>query len=98
MDEVIHGSKNKRFVKKQIWDGDKFIPAYMCEVPDHQHAQIEKWLTDTIGAPSQHGHNQYWAYYNGGRIISGGRAVGLNPLMVMDEKVYTWYQMKWGNK
>ena len=97
MDEVIQGSKNKRFVKKQIWDGDKFIPAYVCEVPGN-YLQIEKWLTDTIGPPDQHGHNQYWAYYNGGRIISGGRAVGLSPLMVMDEKVYTWYQMKWSNK
>ena len=97
MDEVIQGSKNKRFVKKQIWDCEKFIPAFVCEILMN-HRQIEKWLTDTIGPPDQHGHNQFWGYYNGGRIVPGGRAVGLSPLMVMDEKVYMWYQMKWNNQ
>jgi hypothetical protein len=98
MVEVIQGSKNKRFVKKQIWDGETFVSAVLCEIPGQQLTQVEKWLTNTFGPPNQHGHNQYWGYYNGGRIISGGRATGLTPLVVMDEKVYTWYQMKWGNR
>ena len=73
-------------VKKQVWDGEKFVSMTL-----HRHrgtpstAQID-WLIATYGQPGTYVNGRYWDYSRAGDFT------------VMDEKVYSWYQMKWGNR
>ncbi len=46
----------------------------------------ENWLLKNFGHAGIHRDGTYWDYSSAG------------DFMLMDEKVYTWYQMKWGNR
>jgi hypothetical protein len=73
-------------VKKHLWDGKKFVPITLYKhngVPNHLEI---RWLHKTYGSPGTYRNGQYWDYSLAGNFT------------VMEEKVYTWYQMKWGNK
>lgn len=73
-------------VKKHIWDGEKFVPMTLYKhkgVPDNQKML---WLEQTYGRPGVYKNGQFWDYSRAGDFT------------VMDEKVYTWYQMKWQKK
>jgi len=52
-------------------------------VPNMEEMQ---WLNVTYGFPGTYKDGQYWDYSKAGDFV------------VMDEKVYTWYQMKWGRE
>ena len=73
-------------VKKQVWDGEKFVPMTLYRCNGVPSGQKLLWLEKTYGQPGTHVNGRYWDY---------SRAADYT---VMDEKVYTWYQMKWGNK
>jgi hypothetical protein len=75
-------------VKKQVWDlvTQTFVPMTLYKrkgIPDHDALN---WLYDTYGRQGVYKNGRYWDYSIAGDFI------------VMDEKVYTWFQMKWGNK
>jgi hypothetical protein len=73
-------------VKKQVWDGEKFVPMTLYRQQGVPKGETLIWLEKTYGYPGTYKNGQYWDYSKAGNF------------MVMDEKVYTWYQMKWGNK
>ena len=73
-------------VRKQVWDGEKFVPVTLYRhrgVPDREQ---ESWLEKTYGLSGTYKNGRYWDYSVGGNFT------------VMDEQVYMWYQMKWGTK
>lgn len=73
-------------VKKQVWDGEKFVPMLLYKskgCPGHQEIS---WLHKTYGSPGTYRNGQYWDYSLAGNFT------------VMEEKVYTWFQIKWINK
>lgn len=72
-------------VRKQVWNGEKFVPMtlYKLKVPSEK---ILSWLQNTYGYPGTYINGRFWDYSRSGDFV------------IMDEKVYTWYQMKWGNK
>jgi hypothetical protein len=75
-------------VKKLVWDADtqSFVPMTLYKrmgVPNNKELD---WLTETYGMPGTYKNGQFWEYSRAGNFV------------IMDEKVYTWYQMKWGNK
>jgi hypothetical protein len=73
-------------VKKQVWDGEKFVPVLLYKHRDAPNREQESWLEKTYGPSGVYKNGNYWDYSVGGNFT------------VMDEKVYIWYQMKWGNK
>lgn len=73
-------------VSKQIWDGEKFVPMRLYRLPHEPGDQQRNWLWQTYGPAGSYTKGHYWDYSHSGNFT------------VMDEKVYTWYQMKWGNK
>jgi len=75
-----------RPVKKQVWDGEKFVSMTLHKhkgVPDDEKM---RWLEKTYGRPGTYKNGSYWDYTKAGNFT------------VMDEQVYTWYQIKWNNK
>lgn len=75
-----------RPVKKQVWDGEKFVSMTLHKhkgVPDDEKM---RWLEKTYGRPGTYKNGSYWDYTAAGNFT------------VMDEQVYTWYQIKWNNK
>ena len=74
------------YVKKQVWDGEKFVPMTLYKSKGCPgHLEIS-WLHKTYGSPGTYRNGQYWDYSLAGNFT------------VMEEKVYTWFQMKWQNK
>jgi hypothetical protein len=75
-------------VKKQVWDADNqvFVPVSMYRFQGVLNSIKLDWLKETYGPPGVYKHGRFWDYSKGGNFT------------VMDEKVYMWYQMKWGNK
>ncbi len=73
-------------VKKQVWDGEKFVPMTLYRHKRLVTDEAMVWLSTTFGPPGVYKNGQYWDYSRAGSFT------------VMDEKVYTWFQMKWGNK
>ena len=73
-------------VKKQIWDGKKFVPMTLYRLTKAPGDRERNWLWRTYGPAGQYVNGHFWDYSNAGNFT------------VMDEKVYTWYQMKWGSK
>lgn len=71
-------------VKKQVWDGEKFVEMVLYKRNGIPNIQELDWLEKTYGWPGVYKNGQFWNYSRAGNF------------MVMDEKVYTWYQMKWG--
>lgn len=75
-------------VKKQVWDSEtqSFVPMTLYK-RNHVLSNAEAdWLRKTYGLDGNYKNGRYWNYSRAGNFI------------VMDEKVYTWFQMKWGNK
>ncbi len=73
-------------VKKQVWDGEKFVPMTL-----HKHRGVinetqEAWMRNTFGREGVYKNGRFWDYSRGGDFT------------LMDEQVYVWFQMKWGNK
>ena len=73
-------------VKKQVWDGEKFVPLTVYKNQGVPNGEKLLWLEKTYGQPGTYINGRFWDYSRAGNFI------------VMDERVYTWYQMKWGNK
>jgi len=73
-------------VKKQIWDGEKFVPLTLYKQVGVPNGEKLLWLEKTYGHQGVYKNGRYWDYSRAGNFT------------VMDEKVYTWYQTKWGSK
>ena len=73
-------------VKKQVWDGEKFVPIIMHKFKGTPDSDQIQWLSVTFGFRGTRKIGQYWDYSLTGNFTT------------MDEKVYTWYQMKWSNR
>ena len=73
-------------VKKQIWDGEQFVPMTLYRIKGYPGMAAENWLLTSFGHAGTYRDGRYWDYSKAGNFT------------VMDEKVYTWYQMKWGNR
>jgi hypothetical protein len=73
-------------VKKQVWDGEKFVPMTLYKFKGWPGMEAENWLLKSFGHQGIYKDGRYWEYSKAGNFT------------VMDEKVYVWYQMKWGNK
>lgn len=73
-------------VKKQLWDGEKFVPMMLYKFKGIPDSYQMEWLNVTCGFSGTYKNGQYWDFSRAGDFT------------IMDEKVYTWYQMKWGNK
>lgn len=75
-------------VKKQVWDDvtQSFVPMILYRHKGVPNGEKLRWLKETYGHSGTYKNGQYWDYSRTGDFI------------VMDEKVYTWYQIKWGNK
>jgi hypothetical protein len=75
-------------VKKQIWNPDTqaFVPMTLYK-RNHvlSNAEID-WLQKTYGLDGVYKNGRYWDYSRAGNFI------------VMDEKVFMWFEMKWRNK
>ena len=75
-------------VKKQVWDPDtqSFVPMTLYKRKHLLSNEETDWLRATYGVEGVYKNGQFWDYSRAGNFV------------IMDEKVYTWYQMKWGNK
>jgi hypothetical protein len=73
-------------VRKQVWDGEKFVPMTLYKRKDVPREEILLWLEKTYGQPGTYIDGRFWDFTQSGNFV------------MMDEKVYTWYEMKWGNK
>ncbi len=73
-------------VQKQVWDGEQFVPMTLYKIKGWPGMEAENWLLKSFGHSGVYKDGRYWDYSKAGNFT------------VMDEKVYVWYQMKWGNK
>ncbi len=73
-------------VKKQVWDGEQFVPMTLYRSKGTPSTEQMDWLIDTYGRQGVYKDGRYWDYSRAGNFT------------VMDEKVYVWYQMKWRNR
>ena len=73
-------------VKKQVWEGEKFVPMTLYKIKGWPGMAAENWLLTNFGHAGIYREGRFWHYSRAGDFT------------VMDEKVYVWYQMKWGNK
>ena len=73
-------------VKKQVWDGEQFVPITLYKIKVLPNDAAQNWLFKTFGPAGIHQDGRYWEYSKAGDFT------------VMDEKVYAWYQMKWNNR
>ena len=73
-------------VKKQVWDGQEFVPMTLYKRKGVPNEEQLEWLEATYSSRGVYKKGSFWDYSRAGNFI------------VMDEQVYTWYQMKWGNK
>ena len=73
-------------VKKQVWDPDtqSFVPMTLYRRSGVPSNEKLLWLHETYGHQGVYKQGRFWDYTKAGNFT------------VMDEKVYTWYQMKWG--
>lgn len=75
-------------VKKQVWDVETqtFVPMTLYKQKGIPTVDELLWLQTTYNHRGVYKNGCYWDYSSAGNFT------------VMDEKVYLWYQMKWGNK
>lgn len=75
-------------VKKQVWDTETrtFVPMTLYRRQGVPKQEQLDWLFKTYGQSGVYKNGQFWDY-----SIAG-------DFTVMDEKLYAWYQLKWGNK
>lgn len=74
-------------VKKQMWNGAEFVPilTYRLDKTMFSTEQI-KWLHQTFGRSGVQQVGHYWDFSKAGDFV------------VMDEKVYVVFQLKWGSE
>ena len=70
-------------VRKQVWNGEKFVPMTLYKHRSVPNREQESWLEKTYGLPGVYKNGSYWDYSVGGNFT------------VMDEQVYLWFTMKW---
>ena len=73
-------------VKKQVWNGEQFVPMTLYRLRREPTDSERNWLWRTYGQAGQYINGHYWDYSHSGNFA------------VMDERVYTWFQIRWGNK
>jgi hypothetical protein len=84
--EAVDVPDQVRRVKKQVWNGEKFVPITVYRIKGWLGMEQENWLLKSFGHAGVYRDGKFWDYSRAGNFT------------VMDEKVYVWYQMKWGNK
>jgi len=67
--------------KKQVWDGEKFVPRMLHRIPGSLTYEQLSWLRENFS-----NNVSAWGYSDSGNFYT------------MDEQVYAWFQLKWGNK
>ena len=74
-------------VKKQMWNGAEFVPilTYRLDRTEFSREQYT-WLEKTFGHNGVQQAGQYWDYSKAGTFV------------VMDEKVYVMFQLKWSGR
>ena len=75
-----------RPVHKKVWDGEQFVPMTLYRLFGLMPQDNYNWMIEKFGPPGTYRAGQYWDHSRAGSFV------------VMDEKIYVWYQMKWGNK
>jgi hypothetical protein len=72
-------------VKKQIWDQatQTFVPMTLYRHRGILTETQEDWMRKTFGCEGVYKNGRFWDYSRGGDFT------------IMDEKVYTWFKMKW---
>lgn len=73
-------------VKKQVWNGEQFVSMTLYKIKGWPGMTAENWLLENFGHAGIYQDGRFWDYSRAGDFT------------VMDEKVYVWYQMKWGNR
>ena len=75
-------------VKKQVWDPgtQSFVPMTLYKRKRVLSNEETAWLRQTYGLEGVYKGGRYWDYSRAGNFI------------VMDEKVFMWFEMKWSNK
>lgn len=73
-------------VKKQVWDGQQFVPMTLYRHIGFLKQEQQDWMYESFGPPGVYINGQYW---------NTTRAGGYT---VMDERVYTWFALKWIKK
>ena len=75
-------------VKKQVWNPDTqaFVPMTLYKRNHVLSNEETDWLRKTYGFEGVYKNGRYWDYSRAGNFI------------VMDEKVFMWFEMKWSNK
>lgn len=75
-------------VKKQMWDADTngFVLVTLYRKKGLMSSAAEDWMIKTFGPRGIYKKNKFWNFSRAGNLI------------IMDEKVYMWYQMKWNNQ
>jgi len=71
-------------VKKQVWDGEQFVPLTLYRTPSKLSRDQVNWLQKTYGDSGQAQPGRYWHYASGNGL--------------MDEKIYMMFQLKWVGK
>lgn len=70
-------------VRKQVWDGEQFVPITLYKIKGWPGMAAENWLLTSFGHPGTYRDGRYWDYSRAGDFT------------VMDEKVYMFYKLKW---
>lgn len=75
-------------VKKQVWDAEKneFVPMTLYRLFGLMPQEQLDWMATSFGPAGIYKAGRYWSHSRAGAFA------------VMDEKLYMWHQMKWGNK
>ena len=73
-------------VTKMVWDGERFVPIIIYKQQGVPRGEKLRWFNETYGYPGIYINGSFWDYSYAGDFT------------VMDEKIYTWFQIKWGNK
>ena len=73
---------------RNVWNNDQqtFVEMTLYRRKGTLNEDQMTWLQKTFGNEGVYKNGQYWDYSQSGNFI------------VMDERVYTWYSMKWGSK
>lgn len=75
-----------RPVHKQVWDGEQFVSMTLYRMFGLMSSEQRDWLNQNFGPAGTYRSGRYWDQSKGGSFV------------VMDEKVYTWFCLKWSNK
>ncbi len=73
-------------VRKQIWNGHEFVDVTLYRKLGHLKPAQREWLVANFGQPAQYQAGRYWDTSRTGLFT------------VMDEKVYTWFCLKWNEQ